>query len=57
MLHDVVLHFKMNPLLIIYDDEEEIILWKDFIETEMRTNLVPPKFVRIVTTEDQQRNL
>ena len=57
MLHDVVANYKMTPLLIIYEDEEEVFLWKDFVEADMSTNVLPPKFVRIRTNDVDEKKL
>ena len=57
MLQDVVSHYKMSPLVIVYGDEEEIILWRDFAETEMTRNILAPKFVRIRTDDEEQRKM
>ena len=57
MLHDVVANYKMTPLLIIYEDEEEVVLWKDFVEVDVSTNVLPPKFVRIRTNDVEEKKL
>jgi len=57
MLLELVSHMKLTPLLILYDEAESIILWKDFIESELRSNLLPPKFVMIKTEDGERKNL
>ena len=57
MLHDVVGHYKMSPLLIVYEEEEEIILWRQFVEMEMSSSISPQKFVRIQTCDEEQRKM
>ncbi len=57
MLHDVVDNYKMTPLLIVYEDEEEVVLWKDFVEADMSKNVLPPKFVRISTNDVDEKKL
>ena len=57
MLLELVSHMKLTPLLILYDEAESIILWKDFIESELRSNLLPPKFDMIKTEDGERKNL
>ena len=57
MLLDVVAHYKMSPLLVVYDEPETVVLWKDFVEAEMRSNVLPPKFIRISTDDEEQKIL
>jgi hypothetical protein len=57
MLHDVVANYKMSPLIIVYEDEEEVVLWKDFVEADMSKNVLPPKFVRILTNDAEEKKL
>jgi len=57
MLLGLVSHMKLNPLLILYDEPESILLWKDFIETELKSNLLPPKFATIKTEDSEHKNL
>jgi hypothetical protein len=47
----------MSPLVFVYEEEEEILLWRDFVEMEMTTNILPPKFVRIQTGDEEQRKM
>ena len=57
MLLDVVTRSKMSPLLVVYDEPESVVLWKDFVEAELRSNVVPPKFVRIDPEDEEQKTL
>ena len=57
MLLDVVTRFKMSPLLVVYDEPESVVLWKDFVEAELRSNVMPPKFIRISSDDDEQKIL
>ena len=57
MLLDVVTRFKMSPLLVVYDEPESVVLWKDFVEAELRSNVMPPKFIQISSDDDEQKIL
>ena len=44
---DVISELKLSPLAIFYYEEEEILLWKDFLEQETKTKVIAPIFQRL----------
>ena len=50
---DVISELKLNPLAIFYYDEEEILLWKDFLEQETETKVIPPIFQRLPSPNNE----
>ena len=50
---DVISELKLNPLAIFYYEEEEILLWKDFLEQETETKVIPPIFQRLPSSSNE----
>ena len=50
---DVISELKMSPLAIFYYEEEEILLWKDFLERETKTKVIAPIFQRLPSPKNK----
>ena len=51
---DVVSHLKLNPLTIFYYEEEDVLVWKEFLEQEIITKVIPPTFQRLPSPRDYE---
>ena len=40
-------HSKLNPLTIFYYEEEDVLVWKEFLEKETTTKVIPPTFQQL----------
>ena len=52
-LMDVIAELKLNPLAIFYYEEEEVLLWKDFLEQETKTKVIAPIFQRLPSPKNE----
>lgn len=50
---DVISELKLSPLAIFYYEEEEILLWKDFLEQETKTKVIAPTFQRLPSPKNE----
>ena len=50
---DIISEIKMSPLAIFYYEEEEIMLWKDFLEHETKTKVIAPVFQRLPSSTNE----
>ena len=50
---DIISEIKMSPLAIFYYEEEEIMLWKDFLEHETKTKVIAPVFQRLPSSANE----
>jgi hypothetical protein len=58
MVVDVVGHFKLHPLLVLYDEEESILSLGNLSDDVSRVHgIVPTKFTRILRDDDEQKTL
>ena len=47
---DIVSQLKLDPLTIFYYEEEDVLIWKEFIEQETTTKVIPPIFLHLPST-------
>ena len=50
---DIVSHLKLDPLTIFYYEEEDVLIWKEFIEQQTTTKVIPPTFQQLPTTDNK----
>ena len=50
---EIISEIKMSPLAIFYYKEEEILLWKDFLEHETKTKVIAPIFQRLPSSSNE----
>ena len=43
-LIDLMADLKMSSVAILYDEEVDVLLWKRFLEVELRDKIIPPTF-------------
>ena len=39
---DIISYLKFDPLTVFYYEEEDVLIWKDFIEQETTAKVIPP---------------
>ena len=54
---EVVSHFKMTPLTILYYEEEDVLAWKEFLEQEITTKVIPPSFTHLPSPQDDEASM
>jgi hypothetical protein len=47
----------LSPLSFVYDENDALFLWKDFLEEKAFKQVVPPMFIKILKNEDEQESL
>ena len=47
---EIVSHLKLDPLTIFYYEEEDVLIWKEFIEQQTTTKVIPPTFQHLPST-------
>jgi len=56
LIVDFLDHAKVSTLTFVYDEDDALIMWKDFLEQNSK-QVVPPSFVKIVDMSNDQEAL
>ena len=44
---EVVFHSKLDPLIVFHYEEEDVMVWKEFLQQESTAKVIPPIFERL----------
>ena len=53
-LMEVVSHLKLDPIIVFHYEEEDVMVWKEFLQQETTAKVIPPIFERLPRPSNEE---